>query len=298
MFLTRDGCPACGEAGRTLYSCPFNADPISSFLEFYYHRELDLQGEYRAVECNRCGTIFQAEVGDDAFLAILYGEWIDSIDPEDDPQYRFDIANPRLSRDGHEIICAAAFLDVPLAQMVTLDFGMGWASWARNARELGCKSHGYDLSPERFTFAQKYGIITDLDETFHFINTEQVIEHVPRPAALVADLAARLRPGGILKISVPSNLGLKETFARLAAGQPSVTRDEIMPLQPLEHLNCFTPKGLELMSGMTIVWPSLVDRFAFLPSGISLRYPRKAVKELVRPFWRNRANVYVWLQRR
>jgi SAM-dependent methyltransferase len=237
-------------------------------------------------------------VGDDAFLAILYGVWFYSIDPEDDPQYRFDIANPRLSRDGHEIICAAAFLDVPLERMVTLDFGMGWASWARNARELGCKSHGYDLSPERFTFAQKYGIITDLDETFHFINTEQVMEHVPRPAALVADLAARLRPGGILKISVPSNLGLKETFARLAAGQPSVTRDEIMPLQPLEHLNCFTPKGLELMSGMTIVWPSLVDRFAFLPSGISLRYPRKAVKELVRPFWRNRANVYVWLQRR
>jgi len=298
MFLTRDGCPACGGAGRTLYSCPFNADPISSFLEIYYHRELDLQGEYRAVECKRCGTIFQAEVGDDAFLATLYGEWIDSIDPEDDPQYRFDIANPRLSRDGHEIICAAAFLDVPLEQMVTLDFGMGWASWARNARELGCKSHGYDLSPERFTFAQKYGIITDLEETFHFINTEQVMEHVPRPAALVADLAARLRPGGILKISVPSSLGLKETLARLAAGQPSVTRDEIMPLQPLEHVNCFTPKGLELMSGMRVVRPSLVDRFAFLPSGISLRYPRKAVKELVRPFWRNRANVCVWLQRR
>ena len=298
MFFTRDDCPACGGAGRTLYSCPFNAGPISSFLASYYHRELDLPGEYRAIECNCCGTVFQAEVGDDAFLATLYGEWIDSVDPNDDPQYRFDVANPRLSRDGHEIICASAFLDVPLEEMVTLDFGMGWASWARNARDLGCKSHGYDLSPERFAFAQAYGIITDLDDTFHFVNTEQVMEHVPNPAALVADLASRLRPGGILKISVPSNLGLKETLSRLAAGQASVSRDEIMPLQPLEHVNCFSKKGLELMSEMAVVRPSLFDRFAFLPDGISLRYPRKALKELVRPFWRNRANIYVWLQRR
>ncbi len=298
MFLAREGCPACGGNGRTLYRCPFNAPPISTFLDDYFRRPLKLPGEYRAVECDTCGTIYQAEVGDEPFLATLYGEWIQSIRPEDDPQYCFDVANPKLSRDGHELMTAAAFLNIPLAEMVTLDFGMGWASWARNARDLGCESHGYDLSPERFAFARKHGIITDLDATFHFINTEQVLEHVTDPAPLVADLASRLRPGGILKISVPSNLGLKTILGRLGAGQPTVTRDEIMPLQPLEHVNCFTLKGLELMSGMSVVRPSLLDRYAFLPGGISLRHPKKAMKEMVRPFWRNPANLYVWLQRR
>src|SRR5262249_3118040 len=148
-------------------------------------------------------------------------------------------------------------------------------------KDLGCKSHGYDLSQERFAFAQSYGIIADLEDRFHFINTEQVLEHVTEPSALVADLASRLRPQGILKISVPSNHGLKATFERLAAGQARVPRDEIMPLQPLEHVNCFTAKGLELMSGLTIVRPSLVDRYSFLPEGIGVRYPRRAIKELV-----------------
>src|SRR5262245_51060353 len=107
MFWTRESCPACDGPGQTLYCCPFNAPPISTFLEDYYGRKFDLSGEYRAIECDHCGTIYQAEVGDDAFLAQLYGEWVESYDPNDDPQYRFDVANPKLSRDGHEIMTAS-----------------------------------------------------------------------------------------------------------------------------------------------------------------------------------------------
>jgi SAM-dependent methyltransferase len=179
---------------------------------------------------------------------------------------------------------------------------MGWASWARNAKDLGCRSYGFDLSPERNAFAESHGIETAADgETFHFINTEQVFEHVIDPAALARELGGRLRPGGILKISVPSSRGLLDTFRRLSEGQATVGRDEIMPLQPLEHVNCFSPKGIELLGaeiGLRPVVPSLPTRFAFLP-GVSVRHPRKALKELVRPFyqWRNPSNLYVWLRK-
>ena len=72
-----------------------------------------------------------------------------------------------------------------------------------------------------------------------------------------------------------------------------------MPLQPLEHVNCFTLEGLRRLTGMTEVRPSYRQRYAFLP-GVSPRYPRKAVKELVRPFyqWRNPDNLYAWFQSR
>jgi hypothetical protein len=304
MFVTRECCPACGGAARTLYRSGFDEPPISTFLASYYGRSFPLPpGEYRADECLECGTIYQAEIADDALIATMYGEWIgQSYVPENDPAYRFDVAHPELSRDGHEIIAAAAFVGVQLRQLVTLDYGMGWASWARNAAALGCKSYGFDISPARQEFAARHGISTELDGvSFHFINTEQVFEHVTEPATLFADLAGRLLPGGTLKISVPSNRGLLTTFDRLIAGQRAVTRDEIMPLQPLEHVNCFTLRGLDLMAsrhGLKPAAPTYLQRFAFLP-GISARYPKTALKELVRPFyqWRNPANLYIWLRK-
>jgi SAM-dependent methyltransferase len=304
MFVTRESCPACGGAARTLYRCRFDEPPVSTFLATYYRRSFPLPaGEYRADQCVECGTIYQAEVADDALIAKMYGEWIgQSSSPGDNPAYSFDVGHPKLSRDGHEIVAAAAFVGVPLRQFVTLDYGMGWASWTRNAAGLGCKSYGFDISPARCEFAAKHGISVVLDGvSFHFINTEQVFEHVTEPATLFADLAARLMPGGVLKISVPSNRGLTATFDRLIGGQPAVTRDEIMPLQPLEHVNCFTLRGLELMAsrhGLKAAAPTYLQRFAFLP-GVSPRYPRTALKELVRPFyqWRNPANHYVWLRK-
>lgn len=296
MFLTRDACPACGAHGRTLYRCAFASGPIGAFIRDYFRLELELPGEYRAVECGECGTIYQAEVGDSATIARLYGEWIWG--GADDPNDEFEVAHPTLSRDGHEITAAAAFLGQRPTTLLTLDYGMGYAPWARIAKALGCRSYGVDLDPRRMEFARAHGILTGIDGVrFDFINTEQVFEHVTEPADLAADLKDRLRERGVLKISVPARGDLLRTFDRLNAGQSTVTLEEIMPLQPLEHVNCFTLEGLRRLTGMREIRPSLAQRYAFLP-GISPRYPRKALKELVRPLyqWRNPKNLYVWFR--
>lgn len=293
-MIVRDNCPACGGAARTLYRCPFDKPPISEFLLGYYGRTTN--GEYRAEQCVSCGTIYQAEVGDEAFIAELYGSWITG--GANDPHDAFEAAHPHLSRDGHEIMAAAAFLRIELSTMLTLDYGMGYARWARIACALGCGSYGFDIDPRRVASAREAGVLTASDDTrFDFINTEQVFEHVTDPLALATYLRGKLRRKGILKISVPSQKGILATFDRLNAGQRTVTRNEIVPLQPLEHVNCFTVEGLRRLTQLQEVRPSYRQRFAFFP-GISPLHPKKALKELVRPFfqWRNPRNLYMWFR--
>jgi SAM-dependent methyltransferase len=306
IFETRDCCPACGSSDtRTRFASSFAEPPIGPFIESFY--KIDpaiLDGAYRAEQCNSCFTFFQAEVGDAALLEKLYTQWVFEIgDPMRDPLYAFDIAHPRLSRDGHELMAVAASLGLSLPALRTLDFGMGWAAWARVAQMLGCQSFGYDLSRERMDYAAALGIrAPDAGERFHFINTEQVFEHLTDPLGTARLLTDALLPGGILKLSVPSPHGLDRLFDSLA-GRDDVSYEEIMPLQPLEHVNGFSRAGLRALAervALRPVQPSIARSYAFLrqPRALDVRKPMKVAKEMVRPFYQrfNPRNHYVWFQ--
>ena len=312
-FVTRTACPACGgEQGISRYRRRFDHPPISTFIAGYYGIDPALlaSGEYRVDQCRSCETFFQAEVGDPGLLATLYGQWLfDADQPEGDPRYAYDMAHPRRSRDGHEIMAACAFLHVPPGKMETLDYGMGRAGWARVAAALGCRSYGTDIAEGRRFFAARNGVRTICHEEiegrrFHFINTEQVMEHLADPADVVRGLAEALHPGGILKISVPSQRGVEALLGRLAAEPPSVAHKKIMPVLPLEHVNCFSREGLVRLGhrfGLKPVRPSLTRRYSFLLQRGSMDFadPRRVAKELARPFyqWANPKNIYTWLRR-
>ena len=204
---------------------------------------------------------------------------------------------------------ASAFLGQPLEKMKTLDYGMGWAGWARIAVGLGCESYGTDLAQPRMDYAARHGVhtVTDAqitDYRFHFINTEQVFEHVTRPLDLARRLASALEPGGILKVSVPEGRTAEAIVAKLQSGAYRGDRDSIIPVQPLEHVNCFRRASIAAMAasvGLAIVKPGPWHGYAFLRrrGTISLARPKKAIKELVRPWyqWRNPTNLYVWLRK-
>jgi hypothetical protein len=306
-FETRNCCPACASSDtRTRFACAFAEPPIGSFIRSFY--KIDpavLDGTYRAEQCNSCSTFFQAEVGNSALLQQLYSEWVFEIgDPMRDPRYACDIAHPRLSRDGHELMGAAATLGIPLAELRTLDFGMGWAGWARVAESLGCQSFGYDLAPERMSYAAAHRVrVPGPDERYHFINTEQVFEHLTDPIGVARRLADALLPGGILKLSVPSSRGLDRLFDKLG-DRDDVSYEEIMPLQPLEHVNSFSAAGLRALAtrvGLRCGRPGIAASYGFLRHRRTLdpRQPKIVAKELIRPFYQraNPRNNYVWLRK-
>ena len=312
-FIKREACPACrSENVTTRFRSSFDGPPIGDFISKYYKVSPALlsRGVYRLDQCRRCATIYQAEVGDRELLMTIYVDWVLHTDqPEADANYAYDMAYPKKSRDGHEIMAAAAYLNMAVEDLRTLDYGMGWAGWGRVAAALGSQSFGSDIAPDRMAFAKANGVTPLRDEEigedrFHFINTEQVMEHMTEPAEVTQRLALALRPGGILKMSVPSQGRTEELLGRIEKGQYRVSYDEVMPIQPLEHVNSFTIAGLVAMGrrfGLTLVKPKLIDRYAFLKvsGGLDFTNPRRLAKELVRPWYqyRNPRNLYVWLRR-
>lgn len=306
-FITRRECPACGDAKTvTRFRSPFNEGSVAKFIRDYYRIDPStLTGEYHLKQCESCGVIFQADVGDGELLTALYEEWVPT-SPADHPDHTGPLRYPAASRDGHEIIVASAFLGIPLKEMTTLDYGMGWATWARIAALLGCRSYGSDLAPSLMEHARTTGVNAVTDEElkslkFDFVNTEQVLEHVTDPAGVVGLLAGTLTPGGVLKVSVPSNRGVNLAISKLKRGMP-VTSDEMMPVHPLEHVNTFTHEGIiKLGRRFGLIPAKPKKRYAFLQhrGALNLRDPKGLVKELVRPWYQfhSRRNIYLWLQR-
>lgn len=312
-FEARSSCPACRSAEtKTLYSTPFDSGTIGRFVREYYHIDPAVLREapYRLDRCRQCGLVFQHHIGDAQLLTELYSNWVDEPeDPELIDSYRAEMSSVPESRDAHELMAASSFLGVPLRGMKTLDYGMGWGLWPRIAVALGCDSYGSDLAAPRMEYAAAHGIrtVTDAEigeHRFHFINTEQVFEHVPQPLDLLRRLASALEPGGVVKISVPSGERIDGIVESLRSGLLGGDRDSIMPVQPLEHINCFGHGAIRAMAaeaGLESVRPGLWHGYAFLRHWGTVRptRPRKAVKELIRPWYqyRNPDNLYVWLRR-
>jgi SAM-dependent methyltransferase len=204
---------------------------------------------------------------------------------------------------------ASSFLKVPLTRMKTLDYGMGWGLWVRIAKKLGCDSYGVEVSQEHLDYIRGHGCggITDAEipeHRFHFINTEQVFEHVPQPLQLLKLLAGSLEPGGVVKISVPSGEKADRIVAALKDGTFGGDYETIMPVHPLEHINTFTRGTIREMAGLAglkLVKPNLIQSYAFLghKGAVSLKRAKKSAKELVRPIyqWIQPSNIYVWLRK-
>src|SRR5690606_17208053 len=95
-----------------------------------------------------------------------------------------------------------------------LGFGMGWGFWCLAAKARGFQVVGLELSEERLRFAREQGteswrtLSDNPIANFDFINAEQVFEHIPQPRETLTTLAARLNPGGVVRIAVPDGAGM------------------------------------------------------------------------------------------
>ena len=315
QFYERVLCPACGgNSAKEIFNSRFDSPPISNYISHFYgaNRSIELKDwVYRLDRCQECELVFQRYIGNESFLSELYGSWLSTEEHEAEANAAFVrlLRTPRATRDGHELMWVSKHLGKPLASMRTLDYGMGWALWARIAKELGCESFGFDLSMVRMGAAAQQGIkvlesVNFPAESFDFINTEQVFEHVPDPLALAAKLSRSLRLGGILKVSVPNG---SDIIQRLKIGNWAAaigTKQSLDPVAPLEHINCFNEKTLIKMgvtAGLFPISKKTFAQFAFLShkKTINLSAPKETLKAFIRPWYRfhNRQSLYIWLQR-
>jgi SAM-dependent methyltransferase len=312
-FARRTVCPGCGSPDAApLLDLPYDEGPVRRFVAGYYARAEGLDrwlagGRFRVERCAGCGLVFQREVPDAALLEALYDRWLsDGGPPEHDPLLAAQLAAPARSRDGHELMAAAAVLGRPPSQLRVLDYGMGWGLWAIVASRLGAHSFGYDLAESRREHAARHGVAPVAFDAIpslgvDFVNAEQVFEHLAEPREVLRALARSLTPGGILKISVPLARGIDARLARFDWDpRRSAT---IMPIHPLEHLNAFDPASLAAFAATEGLVPMRIPRRAYLaflraPGAVPSR-PAALAKALARPLYHrfSRTNLYVWLRR-
>jgi len=292
ILVKREHCPGCQRStARLLYSEPLDSPGITRYMQAHYASrvERDFSGyHYELAQCEHCGLAYQAQVPAPELLAEIYDRWLPATEREA-VAARWGLDDYRYLAEQVEFMLDH-FRQRP-SSIKALDFGFGWAEWAKMAGAYGVDVCGAELSQVRIDYAKSVGIpVVDSSklpqDTFHFINTEQVFEHLLEPGAMLRQLAASLRPGGLVKVSVPNAakslrklLGAKD-FGVLSEG-------DIMAIAPFEHINAFTYDSLTALgreAGLVPLRPSLRKLYNASSGWME---PKSALKTLARPVYRH-----------
>jgi 2-polyprenyl-3-methyl-5-hydroxy-6-metoxy-1,4-benzoquinol methylase len=235
-------------------------DPrVSGFIRsFYANRvpldQFDASARYVIAECSRCMFRWQKYILDGAGMEALYETWID---PATSLQKR--VAAPASYAEGllKEVKRIPRLFHEDAEKLRVLDFGMGWGDWAAKAHSIGLRAFGYERSPARILRAQSLGVEilsslenASLSESFHFINCNQVLEHLAQPMEALKTIARLLAPGGVAHIAVPNADDGASEFGM------SSWRAGKNAFQPLEHISAFTPAVLLHVSKRAGLSPS------------------------------------------
>ncbi|MDZ3833021.1 MAG: bifunctional 2-polyprenyl-6-hydroxyphenol methylase/3-demethylubiquinol 3-O-methyltransferase UbiG [Sphingopyxis sp.] len=152
----------------------------------------------------------------------------------------------------------------PLEGKSALDVGCGAGLLAEPLARMGASVTGVDAAPENIAAARAHAEGQGLAITYHageigalplatfdLVTSMEVVEHVADPAVFIAELAARLAPGGLMILSTPnrtlaSKLLLVEAAERIGA-VPRGTHDWDQFLRPDELEALLRDAGLELI---------------------------------------------------
>ncbi len=180
-----------------------------------------------------------------------------------------------------------------------LDVGCGGGLLAEALARQGAKVSGIDLSPAAIEVAELHALAEGLDlryrcvdvasltgterDRYDVVTCMELIEHVPDPAALLASLAAVVRPGGTVFVSTLNrtarSFGLAIVAAEYLLGMvPRGTHDYARFIRPSELARAARAVGLEL-TDLTGIEPVLPGRDFRLGGDVSVNY----VATFVRP---------------
>ena len=259
-FEERKCCPACGSEQISIrYQASYSDPEITQYLIDFYSSQGGVEFEYLSdaeyvlCDCESCSLIFQKNIPNDTVMERLYEHWIDPMIAFENRNRRFT-TNPEIHTNyAKEIMIIGSCFNTSPSETRFLDFGMGWGDWLLMANGLGYESFGLELSESRIRHAESKGtkVITWEEAEnlrFDFINTEQVFEHIAEPLETLKELKTLLKPGGIIKISVPTANDIERRLKLMDWGAEKGTRNSLNNVAPLEHIQCFNRSSLIKMA--------------------------------------------------
>ncbi len=162
----------------------------------------------------------------------------------------------------------------PITGKTALDVGCGAGLLCEPLARMGASVTGVDAAPENIEAAMAHAAQSGLSidyrageiaeqglGQFDVVTSMEVVEHVTDPAAFIAELAAHLKPDGLMLLSTPNRTAASRLFLVEAAerlGQvPRGTHDWHQFLTPEELVALLTAAGLEVVAMQGIAFSPL-----------------------------------------
>ncbi|WP_440698013.1 methyltransferase domain-containing protein [Candidatus Pelagibacter sp. HIMB1709] len=239
-------CKICNREGISFYNEQFLGPRLTKYFTGYYGEEKfklfknKLEGiNFHLLRCDNCKFIWQKNSPDNKFSYLLYDNIIDSDKSLEKSKLKFVKDKFRVFEEINLL-----FHKFKKQKINILDFGAGWGHWLISGDKKKYNPYAFELSNKRKNFLKKMEIniidfdnINNYENYFHFIRLDQVLEHLDNFNYIFKILKKVARKDCIFFISVPDGSNLPK--------DPSKIKIQKGPIQPLEHLNCFSRFSLE-----------------------------------------------------
>jgi 2-polyprenyl-3-methyl-5-hydroxy-6-metoxy-1,4-benzoquinol methylase len=307
LFEKRNSCPLCGTGNlATLFKREFADTDFQSFLKieptygkhFYEDmnsRLLDDQHFY-IVKCNSCSFIFQEYILNNNGMQKLYDKWME---PDEVRRITnsFENFGDLIANYIHRLKYAEKyFTDRPINLM---DWGAGIGNFCKLAKDMPAYTvTAYDFSGEKNKELTEYQIDTKTidklkEKEFHFINIDQVLEHVSDPVGLLKECSKFLKDDGLIFVSTPDCSAIESLIK-----EGTLNEKFHECLSPHQHINAFTNKSMKVAAeraGLKTVF----NPFMQIKTSVSTSQNIKMnLKNLIKPFYREFFSTSLFLSKK
>lgn len=304
FFVQRENCPVCGGSDfdilieRSIHDDDFvkfiGLEPTykETFYKDFKNGVLDDQ-IYKVAKCRKCNFVFQQFVLNEVGMGKLYSEWMD-----------------HSAVKAFESKANRVLLDQKYAERINyvkrhfknnriniLDWGAGLGNFCLVAiKEGNSDVYAYDFSSEKSKHLEDAGIIVkDEDEfepnSFHFINIDQVLEHVSDPVKLLSKCIKYLRHDGVMFISTP----LCDTIERQLKND-NLDQTTFDQLSPHQHINAFTNETLKTI-GKRVGLKTLFEPLLQVSTSYYNKNTDSYLKNIIKPFYRQWKSTSLFFER-
>ena len=276
-FKVRTMCPICSNKKLDfIFSSVIRENEIKSLKNIYKKSSNRIINSFKNKEialckCNKCNFIFHMYTPDSNTLNIIYRKLIN-------PSFSFEKYKKNKFFKKHKAKKLLQRLRSTIKinhweKINYLDFGCGWGYMLEESMNIGFKPYGieYDKFKKRLISKKNIQTFTSLDELgskendkdrFSIITINQVLEHLIDPKETLEKIRKIASKTSILYISVPKYLNNKKLF-----------KSDIYkkgPLQPFEHLNCFSRSAIDKLAQKTnwelLSFKSTLNNLSFILS--------------------------------
>jgi SAM-dependent methyltransferase len=192
---------ACYRVPGERRRCPACASPAIDHLEPLVSGRSSFRFGFIS-GCRRCGLLFANPLPDDSDLETVYspgGEWGRHRQEEQEKQ----VSAGRLDALFAPIRGELRVLQPP-ADASVLDFGCGLGGMLDAFAAAGWRTYGIDPATKLAFSRHRELTVPPAEAVFDLAILHHVLEHVTAPLSILRDLAAAVRPGGFLLVSVPN----------------------------------------------------------------------------------------------